>query len=57
MAIGNGNIITARLDPARLALVGKIKKRRESMTNFIRRIIDIAAEKEGVCNETDNIRK
>lgn len=44
--IGNSNLVMARLDPERLALFGKLRKRREKDAELIRRAIDALAEKE-----------
>jgi hypothetical protein len=38
----------ARLDPERLALFGKLRKRREKDADLIRRAIDRLAETEGI---------
>ena len=46
--IGNKNIMTTRVDPARLKLVKKMRKRGEGDSPFLRRAIDALAEKEGV---------
>ena len=46
MIIGNDNLIHARLDPDRMVLVRKLKKKGETDTNLLRRAIDALAEKE-----------
>ena len=38
--IGNKNLMSARLDPARLKLVEALRRHDESDTEFIRRAID-----------------
>ena len=46
--IGNKNLLSVRLDPARLAIVKRLRKRGEGNTMFLRRAIDALAEKHGV---------
>jgi hypothetical protein len=45
--IGNKNIMTTRVDPTRLNLVKKTRKRGEGDSAYLRRAIDALVEKEG----------
>jgi hypothetical protein len=45
--IGNKNIVVARLDPDRLKLFGRLRRKGEQKCDVIRRAIDALAEKEG----------
>ena len=54
--IGNKNMISARLDPARLKLVKRLKKRGEGDSEFVRRCIDaLACEKLGTEGMKKNV--
>jgi pantothenate kinase type III len=44
--IGNSNLVMARLDPDRLKLFGKLRRKREKNADVIRRAIDALAERE-----------
>jgi len=46
--IGNKNIIQARLDPERLKLFERLRRKKEKDGDIIRRAIDALCEKEGV---------
>jgi hypothetical protein len=46
--VGNSNLKMVRLDPNRLQLFGKLRRKREKEGEVLRRAIDALAEKEGV---------
>jgi hypothetical protein len=46
--IGNSNIKQVRLDPERLKLFGKLRRKREKDGDLLRRAIDALGEQEGI---------
>lgn len=53
--IGNKNIMTTRVDPARLKLVKQLRKKGEGDSPLLRRALDALAEKEACeTNGKDN---
>jgi hypothetical protein len=52
--IGNKNMISARLDPARLKLVERLKRCNEGDSEFVRRAIDSLGKE---CLGTEGMKK
>jgi hypothetical protein len=54
--IGNKNIMTTRVDPDRLKLVKKTRKRGEGDSAYLRRAIDALAREKGIVVDNKVVR-